>query len=100
MISWEKTALASIFDCELANAVQGITTSLSAIKTFTQFEAYYVMSDMNWYDCIKSHHKVLDKLKLEKKMEKRKETQREIQDRIEKEGDTRKNKRKRLDRIV
>ena len=37
------------FDCELANAVQGITTSLSSPfrKPFTQFEAYYVMSDMN-----------------------------------------------------
>ena len=37
-----------LFDCELANAVQGITlSSLSGdIKTFTQFEAYYVISDM------------------------------------------------------
>ena len=35
----------SFFDCELANAVQGITpSSLSAIsKPFTQFEAYYVI---------------------------------------------------------
>ena len=42
------------------NAVQGITTSLfSDIKTFTQFKAYYVMSDMKWYDRIKLHHKGL-----------------------------------------
>ena len=32
----------SIFDRELVNAIQGITTSLSAIQTFTHFEAYYV----------------------------------------------------------
>ena len=35
-----------IFDRELANVVQGITTSLSSgtfRKTFTQFEAYYIM---------------------------------------------------------
>ena len=31
-----------IFDHELASMIQGITTSLSAIKKFTQFEAYYV----------------------------------------------------------
>ena len=39
-----------IFDRELANAIQGITTSLfSATKfvTFAQFEAYYVMLDKN-----------------------------------------------------
>ena len=61
-----------IFDHELVNANQGITTSLSAIsKPFTQFEAYYVMSDMNWHDCIKSHHKVQDKLKHVQKKEKK-----------------------------
>jgi hypothetical protein len=37
-----------VFDCELANAVQGITLSLKKTKlvTFAQFKAYYVMSDM------------------------------------------------------
>ena len=58
------TRIDRIFDCELANAVQGITLSLSGdIKTFTQFEAYYVMSDMKWYDCIKSHHEGLGQVK-------------------------------------
>ena len=61
-----------IFDCELANAVQGITLSLSGdIKTFTQFEAYYVMSDMKWYDCIKSHHEGLRQVKKCFKMKKK-----------------------------
>ena len=80
-----------IFDCELANAVQGITTSssLSNIKTFTQFEAYYVMPDMNWYDCIKSHHKGLGQVKtcyrMEKKNRKRNEKDKlQEKDRIEK----------------
>ena len=41
------------------------------IKTFTQFEAYYVMSDMKWYDCIKLHHKGLGQVKTCFKMEKK-----------------------------
>ena len=32
-----------VFDCELANAVKGITLSLSNIETFTQFKGYYAM---------------------------------------------------------
>ena len=40
-------------------------------KTFTQFKAYYVMSDMNWYDCIKSHHKSLEPVKKCLRMEKK-----------------------------
>ena len=64
--------LNSFFDCELANAVQGITKFPSSFcKTFTQFEAYYIMSDMNWYDCIKSHHKGLGQVKTSFKMGKK-----------------------------
>ena len=32
-------------------------------KPFTQFEAYYIMPDVNWHDCIKSRHKGLERLK-------------------------------------
>ena len=50
-----------LFDCELANAVQGITIlacwPFAYNKPFTQFEAYYVMlcntSFVNWQDCFR-----------------------------------------------
>ena len=48
--SLQDSFIALIFDRELANAVQGITTfppSSTFHKPFTHFEAYYVMSDMN-----------------------------------------------------
>ena len=60
-------------------------TIFSNIKTFTQFEAYYVMSDMKWFDCIKSHHKGLGQVKTCFRMGKK--------DEIEKEGGKEKKKK-------
>ena len=51
-----------------------------------QFEAYYVTSDMKWYDHIKSHNKGLGQIKTCLRMEKKNEKQEEKlkeKDRIE-----------------
>ena len=57
--------LGTFFDCELANAVQGITLSLFSATSRHLPNLKHITScyDMKWYDCIKSHHKGLGQVK-------------------------------------
>ena len=64
-MSVQKKSLSTlVFDCELANAVQGITTSLSGTsRHLPNLKHITSCYDMKWYDCIKSHHKGLGQVK-------------------------------------